>query len=390
MHSILPGSFIVLQAIGLWKPTEYNNSPILNYYYRLRTFITFFLIYSFTITGITGLILTTKNISDVTNDCFILLSIFAICGKIANILWSRNKIIWIIDTLNSEPCKPINNHEIIIQQKVDRLIWHSTLVYGILTEITVFMVTFGTLLLQLPIGTLPYNTYLPWDYSHGYLYWVAYGYQIISVCLSANSDIGFDTLVPGLMLQITAKLEILKYRFINLVNTLKLTQWNGVNNKSYNNFKIENKLIADYVKCHLIILKLADTINKTFDKVILLQFFISSIVLCISVYNLAFLNVFTTEFTSIILYLCCMLMEIFILCAAGNQVTIVSSTLSDAIYHTDWINLDTSTVKSLMIIMNRGLKPIIFSSGHIIKISYDSFKTLIKLSYSSYNVLQRT
>lgn len=118
------------------------------------------------------------------------------------------------------------------------------------------MVTFGTLLLQLPIGTLPYNTYLPWDYSHGYLYWVAYGYQIISVCLSANSDIGFDTLVPGLMLQITAKLEILKYRFINLVNTLKLTQWNGVNNKSYNNFKIENKLIADYVKCHLIILKL--------------------------------------------------------------------------------------------------------------------------------------
>ncbi|XP_057332825.1 odorant receptor 46a-like isoform X1 [Microplitis mediator] len=390
MYSILPGSFIVLQAIGLWKPTEYNNSPILNYYYRLRTFITFFLIYSFTITGIAGLILTTKDIGDVTSDCFILLSIFAICGKIANIIWSRNKIIWIIDTLNSEPCKPLNNDEMIIQQKVDRLIWHSTLFYGILTEITVFMVTFGTLLLQLPIGTLPYNTYLPWDYSHGYLYWVAYGYQIISVCLSANSDIGFDTLVPGLMLQITAKLEILKYRFINLVDTLKLTQWNGVNDKSYNNFKIENKLIADYVKCHLIILKLADTINKTFDKVILLQFFISSIVLCISVYNLAFLDVFTTEFTSIILYLCCMLMEIFILCAAGNQVTIVSSTLSDAIYHTDWINLDTSSVKSLMIIMNRGLKPIIFSSGHIIKISYDSFKTLIKLSYSSYNVLQRT
>ncbi|XP_057332826.1 odorant receptor 46a-like isoform X2 [Microplitis mediator] len=323
MYSILPGSFIVLQAIGLWKPTEYNNSPILNYYYRLRTFITFFLIYSFTITGIAGLILTTKDIGDVTSDCFILLSIFAICGKIANIIWSRNKIIWIIDTLNSEPCKPLNNDEMIIQQKVDRLIWHSTLFYGILTEITVFMVTFGTLLLQLPIGTLPYNTYLPWDYSHGYLYWVAYGYQIISVCLSANSDIGFDTLVPGLMLQITAKLEILKYRFINLVDTLKLTQWNGVNDKSYNNFKIENKLIADYVKCHLIILKLADTINKTFDKVILLQFFISSIVLCISVYNLAFLDVFTTEFTSIILYLCCMLMEIFILCAAGNQVTIV-------------------------------------------------------------------
>nr|AKO89982.1 odorant receptor 18 [Microplitis mediator] len=390
MYSILPGSFVVLQAIGLWKPPEYNNSPILNYYYRLRTFITFFLIYSFTITGITGLILTTKDIADVTSDCFILLSIFAICGKIANIIWSRNEIIWIIDTLNSEPCKPLNNDEIIIQQKVDRLIWHSTLFYGILTEITVFMVTFGTLLLQLPIGTLPYNTYLPWDYSHGYLYWVAYGYQIISVCLSANSDIGFDTLVPGLMLQITAKLEILKYRFINLVDTLKLTQWNGVNDKSYHNFRIENKLIADYVKCHLIILKLADTINKTFDKVILLQFFISSIVLCISVYNLAFLDVFTTEFTSIILYLCCMLMEIFILCAAGNQVTIVSSTLSDAIYHTDWINLDTSAVKSLMIIMNRGLKPIIFSSGHIIKISYDSFKTPIKLSYSSYNVLQRT
>ncbi|CAD6229431.1 GSCOCT00006589001.3-RA-CDS, partial [Cotesia congregata] len=389
MYTILPGSFVVLQAIGLWKShthQKYNNensSLIYNFWYRLRTFVIFFLIYSFTITGITGLISTTKNIGDVTSDCFILLSIFAICGKIANIVWSRKTIILILNTLETNPCKPINDDEIIIQEKVDRLIWHSTLVYGILTEITVFMVTFGTLLLKLPIGTLPYNTYLPWDYSHGFLYWLAYGYQIISVCLSANSDIGFDTLVPGLMLQITAKLEILKYRFINLVDTLKLTtHWNS-NKSNKNNLEIENKLIADYVK-------LADTINETFNKVIFLQFFISSIVLCISVYNLAILDAFSTEFTSIVLYLSCMLMEIFILCAAGNQVTVVSSTLSDAIYNTDWINLNTSTVKSLIIIMNRGQKPIIFSSGSVIKLSYDSFKTLIKMSYSAYNVLQRT
>ncbi|XP_034943765.1 odorant receptor 46a-like [Chelonus insularis] len=386
MKPILAESFIVLQIIGLWKP-EKNVSPCYNWFYNLRMCLIFFFIYSFTINGFIGLIISSKSISDLSNDCFILLSILAICGKIVNIVNSRQQIIEIIKVLDCEPCKPRNKDEELIQIKVDRIIRFNTLFYGILTEITAFMVTVGTLLQRLPIGVLPYNTYIPWDYSKGSLYWLAYIYQIISVGFSANSDIGYDTLIPGLMMQISAKVQILKYRFLNLVNSIESTQGDKYYLKS---LKLERKIIADSVKCHLVIFKLAETINSTFSSVIFLQFIISSIVLCISVYNMARMPLFSTEFTTIVLYLCCMLTEIFILCAAGNEVTLVSRTVSDAIYHMDWMSLDSTTVKSLIIIMNRSLRPIKFISGNLVVLSYDSFKALIKTSYSAFNVLQQT
>lgn len=69
--------------------------------------------------------------------------------------------------------------------------------------------------------------------------------------------------------------------------------------------------------------RLASTINSTFTLIIFAQCSISTIVICVSVYNLANIELFTAEFTGVMLYLCCMLTEIFILCAAGNEVTLV-------------------------------------------------------------------
>lgn len=57
-----------------------------------------------------------------------------------------------------------------------------------------------------------------------------------------------------------------------------------------------------------------------------------------------------------------------------------SESVGDAIYAMDWTNLNPSTVKGLIIIMSRTLKPIIFTSGHIVTLSHDSFKSVSFIS----------
>ncbi|KAK0180361.1 hypothetical protein PV327_006010 [Microctonus hyperodae] len=394
MLNILPGSFAVFQIIGFWKPRHWV-LPWLDWLYKSYMAIGFFLIYSFSLTGMIGLFQSSHSLMETTNDCFVLLSIIAICGKTVNVVTCRETIIWILDTLESDPCVPRNKEEIAIQKSVDRFIWINTVIYGVLTEVTVFMITIGTLFQDIPIGTLPYNTYIPWDYSQGFMYWLAYSYQMISVILSANVDIGYDTLVPGMIMQICAKLHILKYRLNQLPilshqNKLTNDYDNDGHKYSVNKLKTERKLVADCVEYHLLIFKLSDVIMTTFSFIIFVQCSISTIVLCVSVYIIANIEVFTSETTGIMLYLCCMLMEVFLLYAAGNEVTIVSESVSDAIYNMDWTDLHKSTIKSLIIMMRRTLRKIVITCGYIVTLSLDSFKSLIRISYSTYNLLQRT
>lgn len=67
----------------------------------------------------------------------------------------------------------------------------NTLVYGTLTEVTAIMVTFGTLFMELPPGELPFNTWLPYKHSEGFMYSFAYAQQIVSVMNSANVAIAY-------------------------------------------------------------------------------------------------------------------------------------------------------------------------------------------------------
>ncbi|KAK0093799.1 hypothetical protein PV326_012631, partial [Microctonus aethiopoides] len=115
----------------------------------------------------------------------------------------------------------------------------------------------------------------------------------------------------------------------------------------------------------------------------------SLIVICNGSHRLSNVVPFTSEFLTIIGYLMCMLMQIFIYCFYGNAVIHKSINLYNEIYAMDWLILDVSTKKSLLIIMKRTLRPIKFTSGHLVVLSLKSFNRLIKLSYSMYNVLHQ-
>lgn len=157
--------------------------------------------------------------------------------------------------------------------------------------------------------------------------------------------------------------------------------------------------------------------NARFTKIIAFQFITSTFVVCSNLYQLTRITL-SANFFGLLAYTFCVLVQIFIYCWFGNKLKVIVCTfilflnyygnvytyrhsyarariyacesirkimsmlkfinlqslqLVDNIFEIEWIVLDNKTKKSLLIIMNRAMRPIEFISAHIFNMNLDSF-----------------
>ncbi|XP_029665550.1 odorant receptor Or1-like [Formica exsecta] len=128
-------------------------------------------------------------------------------------------------------------------------------------------------------------------------------------------------------------------------------------------------------------------VNEKFRVIIAVQFTASMLVVCSNLYQMAKITL-SAECIPLMLYTFCIALQILIYCWYGNEVRLKSIQLSDEIFGMDWIKVDKKMKENLIMIMNRSLRPIEFSSIHIVTVNLDSFVKLLKTSYSVYSILQ--
>ncbi|XP_053596878.1 odorant receptor 46a-like [Microplitis demolitor] len=316
------------------------------------------------------------------DNSIILVTMIGICGKMFNVIIKSKEIIQVINILNSYLCCCQDSEEKKIQDKFDKMINYRTLAFLVVTESAVILTVSVSVMRDTPNRIMFFNTWLPFDASTFFGYWIAYTHQVLAHFFSALANVAYDTLIPGLMLKICAQLSILEYR-------LKLLAKNNYSSESLNNIKQrEINAVSKCVKHHLKIFQLAEKTNQVFSTIMFVQFSISTFVICVTIYRLSQVEISDPEFASMASYFMCLLSQIFGTCLASTECSIKSFDIAMAVYQTDWYNLTTATQKSLLLIMTRSSRPLRFNAGYFIDISLNSFNQLIKLSYSAYNVLK--
>ncbi|XP_011143692.2 putative odorant receptor 92a [Harpegnathos saltator] len=126
--------------------------------------------------------------------------------------------------------------------------------------------------------------------------------------------------------------------------------------------------------------------NKKFRFTITFQFIVSTLVICFTMYQLSKTS---AKFIELGLYMSCMLTQIFLYCWYGNEVKLKGLQLINDIFEMEWLVLGQSAKKNLLIITRRSAVPIEFTSAYVIPINLESFVGLLKISYSTYNILQQ-
>ncbi|XP_066583836.1 odorant receptor 13a-like [Prorops nasuta] len=370
--------FNILTLCFVWRPNNWKSLWLKVPYYTMTVF-TNICFCTLTLLQFLDIILLVENSDDLTGCLFMFLTIFSVAAKMMHALKARKDIQQLVQLFTRDPFVPVNENEILIQEEYDRQIRRSTLIYGTAVESTVITTIFKSLLLEVKDKQLPFRAWYPGDYKATWSFFaLAYVHQIHGFIIASLVDIAYETLICGFMMQICSQFEILKYRMQQLVNDQK-------------NHSVHQKfIIMNCVRHHNLIYRFAKRLNGVFNGVIGVQFFASSLVLCTTMFQIVQKDLISMQALSLVLYLNSLFVQIFIYCWFGNEVLLSSYEIGDAIYRIDWTMLEVETRKGLIMMMNRSMKPIQLTTASIISLNLDSFTTLLKLTYSAFNLLQKT
>ncbi|XP_057317868.1 uncharacterized protein LOC130662913 [Microplitis mediator] len=384
----LPYSFMILEYFGGWKPLKWSTS-IKGKLYDIYTLIITLALVTFSMSCIIYLFYTT-NFEDIVQNMSMSLTFIIGCSKLIFLNVKRNEIINVLQLLDVNICEVRCAEEANIQSKYTKIEEDLVKKYGGSVCVAVCVIHSASVLNNIPTRTLPINSWFPYHHTNSTGFWVAYFHQIIALSFTSMLGFSFDSAIYGVFLRNCCQLKILKNRlenFVEIINGEKLN--NKTDGLVFTRRDSERRLIKQCIHHHWIILHFSEQSNDLFGPIIFIQYSFSSLILCLSVQTSTKLVFMSPEFISMILYLGCMLSEIFLFCWYSNEVTQESSGIPLAIYNMDWQVLTTRSQKDLLIMKTRAILPIRFTSGHLIELSLDSFTKLVKFSYSAYNLLHQ-
>ncbi|KAM0734593.1 Odorant receptor 46a, isoform A [Formica fusca] len=366
---VLKFTFLICAFAGCWQPSSWT-SLFKHIIYKTHAMFLFSALCTFALSQFMNIIFNVENSDEFTDSLYMMLTVFVAGYKQVYMWIDRKKIMVVINVLIKKPFAICETHEVMIQQKFEKMVENNTLRYLILVMMAVISIVLTSFFTEFTKRNLTYKAWMPFDYSSFAVYFFVYIYQLIGMATSGIVNVACESVICGLMLYICCQLEILEYRLTKITHS--------------------QHVLHDCIRHHNYIFEYASTVNAMFSKIIALQFAVSMLVLCSNLYRIATTSSFVV-FISLMIYMGAILAQIFIYCWFGNEVKTKSLHLANNIYNkVEWPALSNSCKKDLILIMKRSTIPIEFSSMYILSLNLDSFVALLKMSYSAFNLLHQT
>ncbi|XP_070156630.1 odorant receptor 94a-like isoform X2 [Polyergus mexicanus] len=356
----------ILTVAGCWPPVSWS-SLCKQIVYKTYTILVSSLLFTFMVPQFVDVIMHIKNPDDFTDTLYLMLSMVMACAKMLSLLMNRKNIEILTNALMEKPFRPLESDEIEIRQKFDNIIQTYSIWYVIMLETTCTCMNISSFFTHFRRGNFAYREWMPYEYSSSIMFCIIYFRQLISLTAGCIVNVACDCLICGLLLHIYCQIEILECRLKKCLR--------------------RRGNLAECIHQHHRIYKFAYMINEKFRVIIAVQFTTSMLVVCSNLYQMAKITL-GAEYIPLMLYTFCVSLQILIYCWYGNEVRLKSILLSNEIFGMDWTNVDKKIKENLIMIMNRSLRPIEFSSIHIVTVNLDSFVKLLKTSYSVFSILQ--
>ena len=139
--------------------------------------------------------------------------------------------------------------------------------------------------------------------------------------------------------------------------------------------------ITSFIERHNKLLELCDKLQQIFEPIFLFNFVISSVIMCIVLYNFLFCATSLVLYTFDIVYFVTISSQIWLFCYFGQKVINSSFAIADGIYDQDWMDLDDNKFKKyVVLIILRAQRPMRLSAMGFADISLETFATVRYLS----------
>ncbi|XP_037040972.1 putative odorant receptor 71a [Bradysia coprophila] len=258
--------------------------------------------------------------------------------------------------------------------------------------LAIFLTVSLLIVIKLPIFStdkgLPLFISFSWNRSE-IIYWLAYLFLSLSCFLYATMNL-ITILIWYMMLNYSIDYELLgnKLRKLGVVKKtiakkakkqkeFRLTQRSGF---------VEDLIVL--VKAHRNLTETIERFRSFFSTLFLVQITTSGIIICTSVYSLAFFsNQSLVQIEFYVVVLLYAIFDIFLVMYLANGITVASDRLSYCLFESNWIE-QTQSCKKYVLIMGEVLKQPQQLVILIYPMNLESFMTIVNGAYSMFNILQ--
>ncbi|XP_015110556.1 odorant receptor 46a isoform X2 [Diachasma alloeum] len=324
---MVPYSFVILQLLGFCRSATWQEGWKTRLY-DCYTYVMLFLLYTNALFQSIYVFTSFESVDVLIDNTFILLTTINSGLKATSFVRRRQEIVDLLRRYRSQMCSPRDEAEEFIRFKYERVIHNLSLCYISFTMCTVIFQTYVQWRELVPRGELIYKAWLPYDNSYPLTFWISHMHQVICQLADASVSCTYGVIVAALMIHITAQFVILNHRFENLAASLGFADGSGKglskmreNDDHEGIVMMEREKLAECIKHHLCIFECMEMSNDVFGATMLAQYAASSFILCGTVYKVSKMSGLDPELIGVLMYLGCMLFDIFLPCYYGHNVT---------------------------------------------------------------------
>ncbi|CAK1589775.1 unnamed protein product [Parnassius mnemosyne] len=227
---------------------------------------------------------------------------------------------------------------------------------------------------------LPFLVVYPFN-SYDIRYWpFVYMHQFWSGCVVMLDTYSADYLLFTFCTYIRIHFRLLQYDMGNIIP--------GLGNNTAISFRDEvfkNKFV-NLVKRHQMCIRSVYLLEAIYTKSILYNFLSSSILICLTGFNVVAIEDMALIFTFLIFLSTCLL-QVYLLCFFGDMLMQSSTAVCDAAYNCSWYSADAVIGKSMLIVLTRAQKPCKLTAMGFADVNLMAFTSILRNSWSCFCLL---
>lgn len=210
------------------------------------------------------------------------------------------------------------------------------------------------------INKLPFDSWFPFDEYDPRCYNFILLSEIFCSIMTLAVMLGSDLCLISFIILISMKFDVLCQRLQQLEDSESIDV---------------HKKFVEFVKLHETLIRLSKNLEKIFTYPIFINFFGSSIFICLNVHQASMETSIANYFRSANLIIASML-QIFLICYYGNKLTSAAENLTNAVFNSGWNKQMRDRKYFLLMMIQRSQKPTVLSALKFSAVSLRSFTTV--------------
>ncbi|XP_016990104.2 odorant receptor 94b [Drosophila rhopaloa] len=293
--------------------------------------------------------------------------------KLLNIWYRRNEAANLINKLQHNPAYNLRNHNEIQfwerNQKDFKRIFYLYIGGSLFVALMGYISVFFQEEYELPFGY-----YVPFEWRTRERYFYAWGYNVVAMTLCCLSNVLLDTLGCYFMFQISMLFRLIGMRLSALRNAPE----EKARTELRRIFQLDAKVRQLTRECEVLV-----------SPYVLSQVIFSAFIICFSAYRLVHMGFKQRPglFLTTVQFVAVMIVQIFLPCYYGNELTVHANALTDSVFATNWLEYSVGTRKLLNCYMEFLKRPVKVRAGVFFEIGLPIFVKTINNAYSFFALL---